>query len=525
MVKRHKRSLTLAALVLLLAQVFLMTFCNITAIAVTKEESSGSLFDNEFGNASVSYEETSTERLKWTVHLTKATQETATRFMVEVTGDGQAVTPENVQVLTKSNPTMNFAAGNGAGQITAGMSETAATTTGSAVITFDTNRSYTAMTVKPKLIADVNPATDLLAGNTGKSFTIPQVATSESTSENSAVAASEAPVSESSATEATSSTEVAVSETTSSTEQEATTDSTEATEEADVEDEVSASSDVRANTNVGVIPTITDITSLQFEKTWKFPEGVDPASLPPVTINIMQGDKVYGTEEIKCPTEPDANGNYVTIRDWKNLPIVKDGDKVLEYTIQEVPSDYYEEGTPVITESAIDSITCEPSCNDVNWDVSPTFVITRQIKNGPFFIWTLNHLDTGDRAAFVESVITAAKELGEYDQPLKALDGLSASDLNNNVIWAEGPDASATINGETVTVEVVFNDDGTISSSQLKFGDTSAWTHFATGGYLDLSQYLGHILVETVTPFFLLLTLQTPEGLDSESSCEFDSGY
>lgn len=94
MVKRHKRSLTLAALVLLLAQVFLMTFCNITAIAVTKEESSGSLFDNEFGNASVSYEETSTERLKWTVHLTKATQETATRFMVEVTGDGQAVTPE-----------------------------------------------------------------------------------------------------------------------------------------------------------------------------------------------------------------------------------------------------------------------------------------------------------------------------------------------------------------------------------------------------------------------------------------------
>ena len=229
MVKRHKRSLTLAALVLLLAQVFLMTFCNITAIAVTKEESSGSLFDNEFGNASVSYEETSAERLKWTIHLTKATQETATRFMLEITGDGQAVTPENVQVLTKSNPTMSFAAGNGAGQITAGMAETAATTAGSAAITFDTNRNYTAMTVKPKLIADVNPETDLLAGNTGKSFTIPQVATSESTSENSGVAVSEAPVSESSATEATSSTEVAVSETTSFTEQEGTTDSTEVT--------------------------------------------------------------------------------------------------------------------------------------------------------------------------------------------------------------------------------------------------------------------------------------------------------
>ncbi|KAA9168163.1 TVP38/TMEM64 family protein, partial [Enterococcus faecium] len=35
---------------------------------------------------------------------------------------------------------------------------------------------------------------------------------------------------------------------------------------------------------------------------------------------------------------------------------------------------------------------------------------------------------------------------------------------------------------------------------------------------LDLSQYLGHILVETVKPFFLLLILQIPVGLDSESS-------
>nr|WP_320206026.1 hypothetical protein [Enterococcus faecium] len=32
---------------------------------------------------------------------------------------------------------------------------------------------------------------------------------------------------------------------------------------------------------------------------------------------------------------------------------------------------------------------------------------------------------------------------------------------------------------------------------------------------VDLSQYLGHILVETVTSFLLLPTLQTPVGLDS----------
>ncbi|MFS1176206.1 hypothetical protein ACFDAC_13530, partial [Enterococcus lactis] len=44
------------------------------------------------------------------------------------------------------------------------------------------------------------------------------------------------------------------------------------------------------------------------------------------------------------------------------------------------------------------------------------------------------------------------------------------------------------------------------------------------GVFLDLSQYLGHILVETVKPFFLLLILQIPVGLDSESSYGFDFG-
>ncbi|HGC6070128.1 TPA: hypothetical protein ACIZEU_002550 [Enterococcus faecium] len=44
-------------------------------------------------------------------------------------------------------------------------------------------------------------------------------------------------------------------------------------------------------------------------------------------------------------------------------------------------------------------------------------------------------------------------------------------------------------------------------------------------GTVDLSQYLGHILVETVKPFFLLLILQIPVGLDSESSYGFDFGY
>ena len=210
MVSRFKKPIVWSALFLLLAQVLAMTFCNVIAIAVTADQNKKDLFDNEYGKASIAYEQVDNQRIKWTVDLEKVAQEVPTRFMVEVTGDGQAVVLENIQVLTKSNPKMSFAASNGDGQVTAGMSETVATTSCSGVITFDTNSSYATMTVKPKLIADANPATDLLAGNSGKSFTIPQVATSE------------APVSESSAVEATSSTEVVVSETTSSSEQEAT---------------------------------------------------------------------------------------------------------------------------------------------------------------------------------------------------------------------------------------------------------------------------------------------------------------
>ncbi|MCD5030227.1 Cna B-type domain-containing protein [Enterococcus asini] len=392
MVKRHKRSLTLAALVLLLAQVFLMTFCNITAIAVTKEESSGSLFDNEFGNASVSYEETSTERLKWTVHLTKATQETATRFMVEVTGDGQAVTPENVQVLTKSNPTMNFAAGNGAGQITAGMSETAATTTGSAVITFDTNRSYTAMTVKPKLIADVNPATDLLAGNTGKSFTIPQVATSESTSENNAVAASEAPVSESSATEATSSTEVAVSETTSSTEQEATTDSTEETGEADVEDEV-RDTDIAASTT-SIVPADTHYTGLRFEKTWENMPSPVPEEAQTVQVQIKRKLVTEAETEWKNYDEPKTISyadavNGITVDEWHNLPLYDADGNQYEYTLEELPNPYFDSVQGKTVESKIDGVVKVPNNNVDKWiNNNPGFIVINT-TDSKWIVWTL----------------------------------------------------------------------------------------------------------------------------------------
>lgn len=42
---------------------------------------------------------------------------------------------------------------------------------------------------------------------------------------------------------------------------------------------------------------------------------------------------------------------------------------------------------------------------------------------------------------------------------------------------------------------------------------------------LDLSQYLGQILVETAMPFPLLTDLQTPVELDNQSNYGFDFDY
>lgn len=505
MVKRHKRSLTLAALVLLLAQVFLMTFCNVTAIAVTKEESSGSLFDNEFGNASVSYEETSTERLKWTVHLTKATQETATRFMLEVTGDGQAVTPENVQVLTKSNPTMSFAAGNGAGQITAGMSETVATTTGSAVITFDTNRSYTAMTVKPKLIADVTPATDLLAGNTGKSFTIPQVATSESTSENSAVAASEAPVSESSAAEATSSTEVAATEETTatsevtestSTEQSATTDSTtastEATEESDVEDEVDAESDVEADADTGIVPAESHYTGLRFEKTWKDMPSSVPEGAKTVQVQIKRRivgsttwDKYQEPKDINYSDATIIDGKTVTVDEWHNLPLYdEDGKGPYEYTLEELPNPYYDSEQFDAVESSIENVEQITSNSELDWTYDkPGYIIAFAKDYGKWLIWTVDPVL--DKQTFIDNLNNYSGPVGGTGSSYGTFVGSKGNNKANlnNTVWVTG-NTDGIVDGLDfqISTTVTYSDDGDYKAT-IHFDTTDIWTQFFYGGH------------------------------------------
>ncbi len=50
-------------------------------------------------------------------------------------------------------------------------------------------------------------------------------------------------------------------------------------------------------------------------------------------------------------------------------------------------------------------------------------------------------------------------------------------------------------------------------------------TYFLTLLNVDLSQYLGHILVETAKTFSLFLNLQTPVELSNESNYGFDYDY
>ncbi|WP_253253547.1 hypothetical protein [Enterococcus faecium] len=84
-----------------------------------------------------------------------------------------------------------------------------------------------------------------------------------------------------------------------------------------------------------------------------------------------------------------------------------------------------------------------------------------------------------------------------------------------------------THDGQTLYETVTKNAKPNLIEIKLKDTDSvpEVWYKGEKLEGLDLSQYLGHILVETVKPFFLLLILQIPVGLDSESSYGFDFGY
>lgn len=238
MKKTRKRLFAFSALFLLIAQVLVMSLCNITAVAVTQSQNSKELFNNEHGSATISYEEAASGNLNWTVNLQKATNDVATRFMMDLTADGTVVIPENVKTSEQTNPEIQFQNVNESGEKTGTLFEpTAGTIDGSAVITFETTSDLANLKVKPKLmeVTEDGSDSDLLAENPGVVFDL-ATAASESTAASSTVASSD-PVASSTATSSdqetvtstTTSEEVVVESTVDSSE--ATVDSTEAVTE------------------------------------------------------------------------------------------------------------------------------------------------------------------------------------------------------------------------------------------------------------------------------------------------------
>ena len=187
MVKRHKKSLTLAALFLLLAQVFMMTFCNVTAIAVTKDQNKVDLFDtDEYGKASISYEAADSERLKWTVHLEKNNQtKTATRLSLDLLGDGQPVTPEQIQTSNLTDTAISFSNKLDDGQVAPKVLEgSAGSDVGTVEFTFETSANYQEMVVKPILEKVGEAGSNVLSEEESQGVTLKldgKVSTEEST--------------------------------------------------------------------------------------------------------------------------------------------------------------------------------------------------------------------------------------------------------------------------------------------------------------------------------------------------------
>lgn len=227
------------------------------------------------------------------------------------------------------------------------------------------------------------------------------------------------------------------------------------------------------NTLVPIDPT--NITSLRFVKKW---EGIPEGWNPTVTVEVYNKatDEVVRTAQL---TYPD------TVVEWKNLPYTDADGNRIDYGIREVnlpggitPS------VPVETESAIQTITYEPSQSSTDWTIKdPSFVITRTTKNGPFVIWTLNHLPASQREQFLQNVFDAAGP--NPDQPIKAL---KSNWQTTPIIWIEGAQVTHDIfpdipNVGLITVNIQFNDDGTIASANLQYEGQSTWTHFAVGTY------------------------------------------
>lgn len=512
MKKTRKRLFAFSGLFVLVAQVLVMALCSIPAIAVTREETNRTLFNNEHGSATISYEEMESGGLNWTINLQKAAHDTATRFMVAMTADGQAIMPENVQTVMQSAPEISFTAGNGEGLMLAGLQEGAAGSgAGSAVITYQTSGNYGQMAVVPKLVTVGDTVSDLLAGNPGVVYDIPvkeepsateeavtgelplndgQTATTETTEADAVEATTDSQDAEitESTTESTATDEATeVTETTDSSEtaESTTEDSTATTESSsEAEDEtgdVSEATEVsdEANKNAeeefsGVIPTASAYTSLEFLKNWVgVPENATEEEKT-VYLQLMRRPK--GSEEDYQPYLEEEYDTLVypdKVKEWHNLPVGEDPG--YEYTVKEVPSSYYttKQNWDKPNESTINSLTTVSNNSGLDWGTGkdPSYFIAREQGGKRWVIWTADHIPEDQRDDFAAAIAGTTADKTQPHQDFSGIKDYSA----DNILWIEGSVKDAW----GVTTSVQYTEDGI--ELTVSFGEKSDWTQFMYG--------------------------------------------
>ncbi|NLZ56647.1 MAG: Cna B-type domain-containing protein, partial [Clostridiaceae bacterium] len=224
---------------------------------------------------------------------------------------------------------------------------------------------------------------------------------------------------------------------------------------------------------------LTNITSVRFEKNWAgVPAGVTP---PTIYVRVKADGEVYKTAELKHPN---------TAVEWKNLPLKDVDGNFIEYTVEELPIIDFDEGDPALTEGVIADVICTSEQSSSEWSIeNPTFVITRLTAGedeGTFVIWTLNHMPDQNHNTFLSNVIDA----GPNDSPLLSELKSYLEGGGDYFIWLEGPEVDEDlIPGDPdpdkgkVTIDVEFNEEGGILSSDLDFKGENTWTNFAVGRY------------------------------------------
>lgn len=146
----RKKLFAFSGLFMILAQIVVMAFGGIVAVAITQTENTKELFRLGESSAVMSYELTENETIKWTVNLKKEAGDSPTRFMVDLVADQELVLSEEVQ---SSNPEMSFERKMDDEYIKNGFSEVATGSRGGkTTITFETSRNITNLIATPKLV-------------------------------------------------------------------------------------------------------------------------------------------------------------------------------------------------------------------------------------------------------------------------------------------------------------------------------------------------------------------------------------